>query len=92
MPAVADPTPSDHPHTQQRTLSSCRPYLKGLMPSLESSVASEAPTLSPALIRFTSDTISMVPLLILVAIPRAYVAQSEGGGSMEQVRPGAYAA
>ena len=29
-------------------------------------------TLSPALIRCTSDTISMVPLLILVAMARAY--------------------
>jgi hypothetical protein len=49
-----------------------RPYWKGLMPSLPSRVAWEADTRSPAWIRCTFWVISMVPLLILVAIPRAW--------------------
>mmetsp|Transcript_22829 Transcript_22829/g.63106 ORF Transcript_22829/g.63106 Transcript_22829/m.63106 type:complete len:221 (+) Transcript_22829:188-850(+) len=49
-----------------------RPYLKGLMPSLDSRVAWEAPTRSPCFTSCTSFTISMVPLVILVAIPRAW--------------------
>jgi hypothetical protein len=54
------------------TLRMERPYLKGLMPSLASKVAWDGPTRSPVLTTTTSDTISMVPLLILVAIPRAW--------------------
>ncbi len=53
------------------TLRRTRPYEKGLMPSLDSRVASEPPTFSLALIRWTSDTISTVPLLILVGMFRA---------------------
>lgn len=41
------------------------------MPSLDSRVASDAPTLSPAVISLTSLTISTVPLLILVGMLRA---------------------
>ncbi|KFM29127.1 hypothetical protein F751_5483, partial [Auxenochlorella protothecoides] len=42
------------------------------MPSLARRVAWEAPTFSPGLIRCTSDTISTVPLLILVEMFRAW--------------------
>ncbi|GIL70876.1 hypothetical protein Vretifemale_1555 [Volvox reticuliferus] len=42
------------------------------MPSLASRVAWDAPTRSPVFTTTTSDTISIVPLLIFVAIPRAW--------------------
>merc|ERR1711976_338874 len=42
------------------------------MPNMLRRVASEAPTLSPALINFTSFKISMVPLEILVGMDRAW--------------------
>jgi hypothetical protein len=61
-----------------RTLTMTRPYWKGLMPSLPSRVAWEADTRSPTLTRCTDWVISMVPLLILVAMPRAW--RQEGGG------------
>mmetsp|Transcript_27974 Transcript_27974/g.27652 ORF Transcript_27974/g.27652 Transcript_27974/m.27652 type:complete len:221 (+) Transcript_27974:398-1060(+) len=70
--SVMDSTAGSYMAPPSNTFSSSSPYLKGLTPSLDSRVAWEAPTLSPALIRCTSLTISMVPLLILVAIPRAW--------------------
>ena len=41
------------------------------MPSFASSVASDAPTLSPVFTSWTSAVISTVPLLILVGMFRA---------------------
>ena len=48
------------------------PKEKGEMFSMFSSVASLAPTLSPVLISCTSLRISMVPLEILVVMPKAW--------------------
>mmetsp|Transcript_19236 Transcript_19236/g.40961 ORF Transcript_19236/g.40961 Transcript_19236/m.40961 type:complete len:201 (+) Transcript_19236:683-1285(+) len=49
-----------------------RPYMKGLMPSFARSAASEVPTLTPSLITSVSLMISMEPLLIFVAMLRAW--------------------
>ena len=51
------------------------------MPSLASRVASDPPTFSPGLIRCTSDTISTVPLLILVGMAKACASAPRVEGS-----------
>lgn len=72
----------------QHTLRRTRPYEKGLMPSLDSRVASDPPTFSPALIRCTSDTISTVPLLILVGMFRACTGEHNQNQRMQpEARP-----
>ena len=48
-----------------------KPYENGEMFNMFRSVASEAPTLSPSLMRRTSFKISIVPLEILVGIDKA---------------------
>merc|ERR1740128_1012593 len=48
------------------------PYVKGEIFSMFNRVASDIPTLSPAVIRGTSWIISMVPLVILVGILKAW--------------------
>merc|ERR1719481_1607969 len=49
-----------------------RPYVKGEIFNMLRRVASEAPTLSPTLMMGTSWIISIVPLVILVGIWRAW--------------------
>merc|ERR1712172_106931 len=57
---------------ESKTLVTCNPYVKGEIPNMFKRVASDIPTLSPAVIKFTLLVISIVPLVILVGIFKAW--------------------
>merc|ERR550539_1935468 len=48
------------------------PYVKGEIPNMFRRVASDIPTLSPAVIKFTLLVISIVPFVILVGMFKAW--------------------